>query len=551
MGKWIDLTNQHFGTLVVKKYLGRSKWQCKCLKCGNSIIATTAVLHNLVKLNHDGCKHVTPVKIGNKYGYLTVINEAPDYIKPKSNRHERRWLCECQCGRKKIILEDNLKSFKSTSCGKCSNRISMPEKTIYYYLSKYFGDIQENYHPKFLNGKEIDIYIPSLSLGIEYDGERWHKDINLDLEKDAICDENNITLIRIREPKCPASNKFKYSIITPKPTSNATHMTKPIKQLISILNTNFNITIDCDVDCLRDNADICKTIISTKGFNSLKIEFPEIAKEWDFEKNRPLTPNDVSAHSGRKVWWICSKGHSYNSVIASRTGIEKCGCPICSNRGASIYSQGKYIGEHTLLHDKPDIAREFDVKKNKISPDEISVASNKKVWWKCKTCGFEWETKVNNRTTSLHTGCPNCAKILNKSFLTRRKNNANNNNNLLKKFPILCQEWDFEKNDISPEELTCGSGMKVWWKCSNGHSYQASISHRTSKKPTGCPYCKNPSKYKKIGQYTLSGEKIKVWANAKEAASVLNVKTNSITRCCNGERNTAYGYIWKYLNNQK
>ncbi len=246
-------------------------------------------------------------------------------------------------------MEDNLKSLKSTSCGKCSNRISIPEKTIHYYLSKYFKDIQENYRPKFLNGKEIDLYIPSLSVGIEYDGERWHKDLNLDLKKDKICYENGITLIRIREPKCPISDQFKYSIITPKPTTNATHMTIPIKELIHILNINFDAGINCNVNCLRDNADICKTIISTRGFHSLNIEFPEIAKEWDFEKNSPLTPDDVSAHFGKKAWRICPKGHSYSSVIASRTGNDKCGCPICSNRGMAIYSQGQYIGEHSLL----------------------------------------------------------------------------------------------------------------------------------------------------------------------------------------------------------
>ncbi len=98
MAVWIDLTNQRFGTLIVKKYLGKSKWQCECLKCGNTVEAMTSTLHKLVGSNHDGCKHVKPVEIGNKYGYLTVISAADDYIKPKSGYHERQWLCKCQCG---------------------------------------------------------------------------------------------------------------------------------------------------------------------------------------------------------------------------------------------------------------------------------------------------------------------------------------------------------------------------------------------------------------------------------------------------------------------
>ena len=57
---------------------------------------------------------------------------------------------------------------------------------------------------------------------------------------------------------------------------------------------------------------------------------------------------------------------------------------------------------------------EFDEQKNGISADNIAVASNKKMWWKCAVCGFEWQSKVNNRTRSLKTGCPECARVQNK-----------------------------------------------------------------------------------------------------------------------------------------
>ena len=55
----------------------------------------------------------------------------------------------------------------------------------------------------------------------------------------------------------------------------------------------------------------------------------------------------------------------------------------------------------------------------------------------------------------------------------------------------LMAEWDREKNeDFSPHTLTLGSGKKVWWKCANGHAWQASISNRSYHK-SGCPYCRN------------------------------------------------------------
>ena len=35
---------------------------------------------------------------------------------------------------------------------------------------------------------------------------------------------------------------------------------------------------------------------------NLKVIRPDIAKEWDYEKNHPLKPEDVTPHSNKKVW---------------------------------------------------------------------------------------------------------------------------------------------------------------------------------------------------------------------------------------------------------
>lgn len=55
--------------------------------------------------------------------------------------------------------------------------------------------------------------------------------------------------------------------------------------------------------------------------------------------------------------------------------------------------------------------------------------------------------------------------------------------------PELLKEWDYSKNIITPKEIKAGSGTKVWWKCSLGHSWSASPNHRT--KGRGCPICAN------------------------------------------------------------
>ena len=60
-------------------------------------------------------------------------------------------------------------------------------------------------------------------------------------------------------------------------------------------------------------------------------------------------------------------------------------------------------------------------------------------------------------------------------------------NDLFTTNPELKKAWDFDKNTISPLEVTAGSHKKAWWICSKGHSWTADIGSRS--KGSGCPYC--------------------------------------------------------------
>lgn len=61
------------------------------------------------------------------------------------------------------------------------------------------------------------------------------------------------------------------------------------------------------------------------------IKIPELLTEWDYEKNDPnLLPDKISTGSNRKVWWKCSKGHSWQDTVVRRTHGKK--CPYCTNK---------------------------------------------------------------------------------------------------------------------------------------------------------------------------------------------------------------------------
>ena len=66
--------------------------------------------------------------------------------------------------------------------------------------------------------------------------------------------------------------------------------------------------------------------------NNLEVLFPEISKEWDFEKNGDLKPNQVTSKTMKKVWWKCDSKHSYQSQIEMK-GTRNRGCPQCYKVG--------------------------------------------------------------------------------------------------------------------------------------------------------------------------------------------------------------------------
>jgi hypothetical protein len=59
---------------------------------------------------------------------------------------------------------------------------------------------------------------------------------------------------------------------------------------------------------------------------------------------------------------------------------------------------------------------------------------------------------------------------------------------LADEFPVLAAQFDLEKNHgLSPADFSSGSDKKVWWLGPCGHSWEASVGHRT--RGRGCPIC--------------------------------------------------------------
>lgn len=71
--------------------------------------------------------------------------------------------------------------------------------------------------------------------------------------------------------------------------------------------------------------------------------------------------------------------------------------------------------DKSIENKRPELLKDWDYEKNKVTPNEITIGSDVMIYWKCHTCGHEWRTEAKNR--SIHNnGCKVCSKRWNTSF---------------------------------------------------------------------------------------------------------------------------------------
>ena len=200
-------------------------------------------------------------------------------------------------------------------------------------------------------------------------------------------------------------------------------------------------------------------------YYNLAVINPDLSKQWHSIKNENLTPYEVTPNSHKKVYWICEKGHEWKAGIAHRNNGSN--CPFCCNQKVCI--------DNCLATKNPELSKQWHPTKNgKLTPFDVTPNSNKKVWWICEK-GHEWEATINNRNNKRN--CPYCSG---------RKVCKDNCLSILN--PELSKQWHPTKNgNLTPEQFTCNSGIKVWWICDKGHEWEAEIYSRNN--GSGCPYC--------------------------------------------------------------
>ena len=97
-------------------------------------------------------------------------------------KNEKIWWM-CPFGHSYQAYPSNRCGSQHSGCPVCDkeNHTSFPEQALLYYIKKYFPDTINSDRNEI--GMELDIFIPSVNVAIEYDGVMWHKETDKDKKR--------------------------------------------------------------------------------------------------------------------------------------------------------------------------------------------------------------------------------------------------------------------------------------------------------------------------------------------------------------------------------
>ena len=293
---------------------------------------------------------------------------------------------------------------------------------------------------------------------------------------------------------------------------------------------------------LRDRGTNCPYCAGKKpsAEYNLAIKHLHLVSEWNAEKNKPLTPNNITPGSKIKIWWQCAYQHEWQAAVHTRVNGHN--CPKCNIRSSRleirIYCELKRIFKEVWWQEKIH-KREIDVyvphlklgieidgfywhqsdeRKKTDQAKEIILGDNGIALIRVVDDRLEINESnsipyVNNENhfnviVRLLTFIKfklklNHADIKNidEYILTKQYQNEAEYNSTVSALPApqmkrsiasnpdLLKEWHPSKNSYHPAQLSYGSRIKVWWQCGLNHEWEATPNSRTRPQGTGCPYC--------------------------------------------------------------
>jgi len=252
-----------------------------------------------------------------------------------------------------------------------------------------------------------------------------------------------------------------------------------------------DIVLESSITCLIIMMCCPGRTLITRRHGTLAEERPDLVQQWVDEANKDITPDTVRATSHYRATWQggCSCKHcgaphpSWQAPVSKRTVGSI--CPYCSGHKVCVCQ--------SIAALCPDLVKELDLASTpELDPKSLGPSSGKSASWVCAMHG-SWAARIRDRTKG--TGCPSCARFARYGAKPRR--------GLLKdECPEIFAQVHptLNGNVMALDEITCGSGAKIWWlckedknrpqDCQHEHAWQARVCNRCRReRPQGCPFC--------------------------------------------------------------
>lgn len=291
-----------------------------------------AMVHNRTDKG-SGCPYCANLKVLSGYNDLQTLSPeiAKEYdcekniIKSPSqvlNGSGKKAWWKCKYGHSyqtRISSRTRLK----TGCPKCysAQQTSFGEQAIFYYIKQIFPDAINCYKDIEHGITELDIFIPSLRVGIEHDGLYWHSGCdakNKEENKREACEKCGISLYRIKESEDNYITAEQQNIWFYK-YHDWDRLNIIIRNLIYILSGKTK-----EVDILKDEKNILQQYVQHLKQNSFLSKYPNLSKEWLIEENNGITPDMITPGNKKLFWWKCGCcGQKFQASPVNRTRVKK------------------------------------------------------------------------------------------------------------------------------------------------------------------------------------------------------------------------------------
>lgn len=364
-------------------------------------------------------------------------------ISPKKvhsgHRKKKWWICPIHGSYEQSPRD---KTRDSAGCKKCKSRtFSRPELRLLAEFKKIFNKVSWNNK---IFGKEIDIYLPDYDFGIEVDGfyhigeDKRKKDLNKNLH----FKKKGIKIIRIRASKI--NDKIdNYDFFYNSRDLELKHIKTGLKILLKFRKIKKEEKIRINEYLERknfiNNKEYRNLIINLpfppKGL-SLQDKYPEIAKQWHDQLNKPLKSFMFLPGSNFRIWWfdqfnkndyppyyklydkvskLLYKHEPHKMPIIDK--VNGHGCDFCGRLQIFKKRQLAQIRKSGSLSKHQNIILEIKDKKIrtliKKYSNEIPSTTTLELDWYCKIHKRSWKASITRRIHNKKgtgSGCIRCSQ---------------------------------------------------------------------------------------------------------------------------------------------